>query len=203
MAKNILTNKGLLIFSKSEPRVCWGVAENGYLYPISTDSNIFAKGVEERRRAAGQAYEAVASAAAAATCMPSAMLVAPLANYFDELAKAYRGAADVLRRLAKTIETGDDRHMLDNKAHYFNNLAQHLTNAISRGAVRGWAETALGAGAGYAMFGPPRAGYMTMGERSVAGLVDANINIWPQFPIMPELLEAAMDAVTIPIPEEK
>jgi len=141
--KSVLAEGGLLLVSNDAPSSVWAIRPTGDLLGVFVDAPggaaVKGAGRRTRSRAAGNAWAALGGGAMATLGCPAGMLVAPLHRYFQELAKAYIKAASVLNDLTKTMETGDDSHMKGNQDDYFKNLGGHLTNALTRGFVEGWA----------------------------------------------------------------
>jgi len=197
--KSVLDSGGLLLASNDAPDSVWAIRPTGDLFGVFVDapSGTAAKGagVRARSEAAGNAYAALGDGAMSALGCPAGMLVTPLHMYFQELAKAYYKAASVLEGLAKTIETGDDSHMDGAQDDYFKNLGRHLTNALGRGFVKGWAENAAGAGIGRVL---GSGGRYPMTDRVIDGLVATDLSLPPEVPGFTPVVERAMDAVTVP-----
>ena len=197
--KSVLAEGGLLLASNDAPSSVWAIRPTGDLLGVFVDApgGAAAKGAGRttRSQAAGNAFAALGDGAMATLGCPAGMLIAPLHRYFEELAKAYNKAASVLDNLSKTIETGDDSHMKGNQDDYFKNLGGHLTNALTRGFVEGWAENAAGAGIGRVLgtTGSDRAVH-----RTIDGLVATNLSLPPESPVFPSVMRRAMEAVTIP-----
>jgi hypothetical protein len=197
--KGVLDSGGLLLASNDAPDSVWAIRPTGDLLGVFVDvrSGTAAKGAGARARseAAGNAFAALGDGAMSALGCPAGMLISPLQQYFQELAKAYYKAASVLDRLSKTIETGDDSHMKGQEDDYFKNLGRHLTNALVRGFVKGWAENAAGAGIGRVL---GSGGRNPMTDRVIDGLVATDLSLPPEVPGFTPVVERAMDAVTIP-----
>ena len=199
LQRSVLAEGGVVLAGAGAPQSAWAIRPTGELLGVFADggSGLEAKGGGRLTPSeGGRGFGAFSSGAMATLGYPPGMLVTPLTQYFDELARAYGGATAVLIKLAKTIETGDMRYMLDNRGDYFRNLDRHLMNALTRGFVRGWAEAATGAGIGRVLG-------TTASDRIIHkimdGLVAGGLSMPEEFPILPGLLELAMDAVTIPM----
>lgn len=199
--KSVLAEGGLVLASKDAPTSVWAIRPTGDLLGLYSDSHSGAAakgaGTRARSRSAGRAYAAVGSGAMATLGCPAGVLVGPLAQYFSELAKAYEGAAGVLEDLANTIETGDMRYMNKNRAGYFQNLGGHLTNAMTQGFVRSWAESA--AGAGITRFLPTGPAGSPK-SRIIDGIVATDLSLPEEFPVFPRAMRRAMEAVAVPTP---
>ena len=203
LIEEVMIRDGIVLASDDAPQSLWAIRSTGDLLAIyvAKPSDLAAKGAGARAssRAAGRGYAALGDGAMAVLGAPSGMLVSVLHRYFEELAEAYYKAASVLEDLATTIETGDDSHMDDSGNEYFQNLGRHLTNAMARGAVEGWAQNAIGAGAGHALgtSAGTRYGGRSMTDRVIDGLISTNLSMPEEAPVFPDLMGAAMDAVTV------
>ena len=197
--KSVLDEGGLLLASNDAPSAVWAIRPAGDLLGVFIDapSGTTAKGAGSmsRSEAAGNAFAALGSGAMATLGCPAGMLVTPLHRYFQELAKAYEKAASVLDNLGKTIETGDDSYMKGDQDKYFQNLGRHLTNALTRGFVEGWAESAAGAGIGRVL---GTSGSNRIADHMIDGLVATGLSLPPESPVFPSVMRRAMGAVTIP-----
>ena len=197
--RSVLAGGGIVLASADAPGSLWALRRTGDLLGMHVDlrSGVPAKGAgnQSRSEAAGDLFGAVAEGAMSMLGAPSGMLIAPLSEYFKELAKAYIKAAKVLDNLAKTIETGDDSHMNKDQDNYFQNLGRHLTNALTRGFIRGWAEAAAGAGIGHAL---GTSGSRRIVDRIIDGLVATGLSLPEESPVFPTLMREVMDAVTLP-----
>jgi len=197
--RSVLAGGGIVLASADAPTSLWALRRSGDLLGVHVDlrSGVPAKGAGNmsRSQAAGNLFGAVGAGAMAMLGAPSGMLIAPLSQYFQELAKAYIKAASVLDNLAKTIETGDDSHMNKDRDNYFQNLGRHLTTALTRGFIRGWAEAAAGAGIGRVL---GTTGSHRIVDRVIDGLVATGLSLPEESPVFPTLMREAMDAVTLP-----
>ncbi len=202
MQKAVLAEGGVLLASDDAPGSVWAVRPTGDVVGIFVEptSGAAAKGAgrSSRSREAANNFAALGEAAMGMMGSPAGMLINPLHAYFVELAKAYEAAANVLDNLATSIETGDASHMNDSQDEYFRDIARHLVNAISRGFVRGWAESALGAGIGHAL---GTSGSQRIADRIIDGLIAGGLSLPDEFVIFPELMEDAMNGVSIPAGE--
>ncbi len=198
MQESVLAEGGVLLASNDAPGSVWAVRPTGEVLGIFVEprSGVAAKGAGQRSRSSEAAnnYAAMGEAAMAMMGSPAGMLIGPLRAYFEELANAYYAAASVIDNLATTIATGDDSHMNDSQDDYFRDLARHLTNALTRAFVRSWAENALGAGIGHGL----GTSGSRIADRIIDGLIAGGLSLPDEFPIFPELMEGAMNGVSIP-----
>lgn len=198
LKRSVLDEGGVVLASADAPQSAWALRPTGDLLGVFADGpfGVQAKGAGYITPSqGGDAFAALASEAMSTLGYAPGMLITPLTAYFNELAKAYGGATAVLINLARTMETGDMRYMLDNRAAYFRNLDRHLTNTLTRGFIRGWAESVTGACIGRIL---GTSGSDRTIHNVIDGLVAANLSLSPALLILPDLLERLMDAVTIP-----
>jgi hypothetical protein len=192
MAAEALGRDGVVLVSPRAPGLAWSLGPDGTLRGTLRTRGSVAKGGESRSQVAGRGFGALGGAALGALGAPSGMLVGAIAAYLGELAKAYGGAANVLDALGRTEETGDPKHVLEAIGQYRGDIADRLTHALAAGALRGWAESLLGAGLGASL---PAAG-SALGGRLRDGALAGALAYPKDLPVVSGLVAASIDALS-------
>jgi hypothetical protein len=189
VAAAVLGEGGLVLHGAHAEGMTWSLRPSGDLLGTLRSAGTIAKGGETRSQAAGRGFAALGGAALGTLGSPAGMLVGGIAAYLGELAKAYEGAAGVLDALGDTIETGDDRHILEAIGKYRADFAQQMTRALAEGLVRGYAEAALSAGIGHALPGTGSA----VGDRLVDGAIAGGLAYPQDLPVISDVIHAAAE----------
>lgn len=151
VASAVLATGGVVIVNAKAPGMTWSITPTGDVLGTIASHGQTAKGAETTSEKAGRGFAALGGAAMGGLGAPSGMLVGGIAAYLNELAKAYGGATRVLDALSKTMETGDQKYILEAIGQYRASFPRDMWRALGEGAARGWAESVAGAAAGHVL----------------------------------------------------
>ncbi|MDJ0974895.1 MAG: transglutaminase-like domain-containing protein [Planctomycetota bacterium] len=195
IARGIQNQGGIVLSSTTTRDVTWSLRPNGELLGTLSTHGTAAKGGERMNDAIAAGVGGVAGGMVGATGNPAGMLVGGIAAYLNELRKVWGDVTSVLDAVGKTIETGDQRYVLEAIGAYDGDMARRLGRAFAEGAVRGYAESVIGAGARPLLGGSGNPYGPTVGDRIVDGALAGGLSAPQDLPIVSDVVSAAGDVV--------
>lgn len=186
---------GVVLSSTTTGDVTWSLHPSGELLGTLRTRGTAAKGGERMNDAVAAGVGGVAGGMAGAVGHPAGMLVGGIAAYLNELRKVWGDVTSVLDAVGKTIETGDQRYVLEAIGAYDSDIARRLGRAFAEGAVRGYAESVIGAGARPLLGGSGNPYGPTVGDRIIDGALAGGLAAPKDLPVVSDVVSAAGDVV--------